>query len=95
MTSKKFVIEDSGELEPLLVTIAKAMQLTGESRSQIYVRIGRGEYDAVKSDSRTLITYESIKRRIATLTRAKIKPPQPRPRRMPRQPPDKLRKKRG
>jgi hypothetical protein len=95
MTSKEFLIDGSGELEPLLITIAKAMQLTGESRSQIYVRIGRGEYDAVKSDSRTLITYESIKRRIATLKRAKIKPPKGSPRRMPRQRPEKLRKKRG
>jgi hypothetical protein len=37
----------------------------------------------VKSGRRTLIIYESIKRRIAALPPAKIKPPRPRARRMP------------
>jgi hypothetical protein len=59
------------------------VQATGESRSQIYARIGRGEYEAVKSGSRTLVIYESIKQRIANLPRAKIAPPKPRPRRVP------------
>jgi hypothetical protein len=81
MPSDKFLIDESGGPEPLLVTVAKCEQLTGESRSQIYVRISRGEYDAVKSGSRTLITYASIKRRIAALPPAKIKAPKPRQRR--------------
>ena len=77
MPSDQFMIDETAGREPLLVTVAKAIQLTGESRSQIYVRIGRGEYDAVKSGRRTLITYESIKRRIAALPAAKIKAPKP------------------
>ena len=67
-------------LEPLTVTISQTEDLTGESRSQIYNRIGRGEYEAVKAGRRTLVIFESIKRRIAALPRAKIKAPAPRSR---------------
>lgn len=78
MPSDKFLVSDLGGLEPLTVTMQQAERLTGESRSQIYIRIGRGEYEAVKSGQRLFIVYESIKRRIAELPRAKIKPPAPR-----------------
>jgi hypothetical protein len=78
MPADKFLISnETNGLEPLLVTIAQTEHLTGESRSQIYNRIGCGEYEAVK---RTLITYGSIKHRIAALPRAKIRPPKPRKR---------------
>jgi hypothetical protein len=69
-------------LEPVAVTIPQTEKLTGESRSQIYNRVGRGEYAAVKSGSRTLILYESIKRRFAALPPANIKPPRPQPKRV-------------
>lgn len=75
MPSEKFLVTDLAGLEPLTVTISQVERLTGESRSQIYNRIGRGEYDAVKSGQRTLIIYESIKRRISNLQPAKIKAP--------------------
>jgi hypothetical protein len=81
MPSAKFFITDG--LEPLTLTIEQTQQVTGESRSQIYARLGRGEYEAVKSGSRTLVIYESIKRRIIALPPAKIKPPRTRARRMP------------
>jgi hypothetical protein len=73
--SDKFLVTDLGGLEPLTVTIDQTGHLTGESRSQIYNRIGSGEYQAVKSGNRTLILYQSIKARIAALPRAKIKAP--------------------
>ena len=73
MPSDKFLV--TGGLEPLTVTVEQAAQLTGESRSQVYVRIGRNQYEAVKSGSRTLIIFESVKRHLASLPRAKIKPP--------------------
>jgi hypothetical protein len=76
MVSDKFLVTSG--LEPLTLTIAQTEQATGESRSQIYVRIARGELEAVKSGSRTLVIYESVKRRIASLPRAKIKPPKAR-----------------
>jgi len=77
MPSEKFVISDD-DLEPLTVTIPQTEHLTGESRSQIYNRIGNGEYIALKSGRRTLVVYDSIKRRIAQLPQAKIKAPKPR-----------------
>jgi hypothetical protein len=81
MPADKFLVTDTPGLEPLTVTIPQAEYLTGESRSQIYNRIGRGEYEAVKSGRRTLIVYDSIKRRIAQLPQANIKAPVPRSRR--------------
>jgi hypothetical protein len=72
--SAKFFVTELDGLEPLTVTVQQVEWLTGESRSQIYKRIGRGEYEALKSGQRVLILYESVKRRIAELPRAKIKP---------------------
>jgi hypothetical protein len=77
MPSDKFVVSDT-ELEPLTVTVEQTGRLTGESRSQIYNLIGCGAYQAVKSGRRTLILYDSVKRRQLALPRAKIKPAKPR-----------------
>jgi hypothetical protein len=79
MPSDRFFVSENGGLEPLAVTIEQTEKLTSESRSQVYNRIGRGEYTAIKSGRRTLVLFESIKRRIASLPRANIKPPPPRP----------------
>ena len=79
MPSDKFFL-GGGALEPLAISIPQAMAATGESRSQVYVHIARGEYEAIKSGSRTLIVYESVKRYFAKLPRAVIKAPAPRPR---------------
>ena len=38
-TSDKFFVADS-VFEPITVTIEQAAKLTGESRSQVYVRLG-------------------------------------------------------
>jgi hypothetical protein len=80
MASDSNAVTGGGELEPLSVTIQEAQRLTGESRSTIYTRLARGEYEGVKSDARTLILYESIKDRLRNLPRAKIKLPPPRKR---------------
>jgi excisionase family DNA binding protein len=56
-------------IEPVTVTIKDAERLTGEGRSTIYLAIGRGEIEAVKSGSRTLIIFESLKRRVAAMPR--------------------------
>jgi hypothetical protein len=78
MPSDKFFISET-DVEPITVTIEQTERLTGESRSQIYNRLGRGEYTGVKSGRRTLIVYASVKAHIAALPRAVIKPPKPRP----------------
>jgi predicted DNA-binding transcriptional regulator AlpA len=61
-------------LEPLSVSIKEAQRLTSESRSTIYNRIADGVYEARKSGTRLLILYESIKRHLEGLPRAKVKP---------------------
>ena len=63
-----------GAQEPLSVTIQETQRLTGESRSSVYNHIASGEYDARKSGARVLIIYDSIKRRLAKLPRAEVKP---------------------
>ena len=68
------------ELEPLAVTIQETQRLTGESRTAVYNHIASGEYEARKSGARVLILFESIKRRLAKLPHAVIKPPKPRKR---------------
>ena len=53
MSIEKFLV--AGSIEPLALTIEQTQQATGESRTQVYARIGTGEYQAVKSGRRTLI----------------------------------------
>jgi len=60
------------EIEPLAVTIATATKISGESKSQIYNLVADGELEAIKSRRRTLITYASLKKRIASLPRVKL-----------------------
>jgi hypothetical protein len=71
--ASKFSERSLTGIEPVAVAIPEAMRLTGRSRSGLYDAIGRGELDAVKDGSRTLITMASIRRRQAALPRAKIK----------------------
>ncbi len=42
--------------------------------TEVYDRLARGEYEAVKDGNRTKITVESIKRRRESLPRAEYKP---------------------
>ena len=55
----------SFQLEPIHVTIRVACAITGDSRTRIYEAIKNGEVDAVKDGKRTLLVYESLKRRAA------------------------------
>lgn len=82
MVSSKFSVPDDGGIEPLALSVDQTARATGESRSQVYNLLGRGEYRAIKSGARTLVLVESIKQRFASLPAAKIKPPAPRKRRI-------------
>ena len=62
-------MSDYKPIEPLVLTIAETCRVESKGRSAIYEGIVRGEYEAVKDGARTLITYESIKRRHASLPR--------------------------
>ena len=62
----------SAELnEAILVSIDEGRRLSGnESRSSFYRALAAGELDAVKRGRRTLVTMDSIRRRLSSLPRA-------------------------
>jgi hypothetical protein len=65
-----------GTLKPYAVPIKTAQELLGrKARSDIYEAIGRGELDAVKDGTKTLIVLASIERRQQNLPRGLAKPP--------------------
>jgi hypothetical protein len=68
------------EIEPLLVSIPQTCQLIGRCTATIYELLGSKQLDGVKSDGRTLIKMDSIKRYVDSLPAAEITP---RPRRKP------------
>ena len=68
------------EVEPLLLSLPQTSQTIGRCIATVYELIGAGELDAKKSDGRTLVTMESIKRYVHELPKAQIAP---RPKRKP------------
>lgn len=71
----------SNEASPLtliLCSVPDAASMLGRGQTFIYGAIGDGRIDAVKSDKRTLVVVESLRRYAASLPRAKIKPLKPR-----------------
>jgi len=62
------------EVEPLLLSIPQTSQAVGRCVATVYELIGSGQLDAKKSDGRTLVTMESIRRYVANLPPAKIAP---------------------
>ena len=57
--------------EAILVSIDEGRHLSGnESRSSFYRALAAGELDAVKRGRRTLVTMESIRRRLRLLPKA-------------------------
>jgi hypothetical protein len=62
------------ELTPLLVTIPNAAMMIGRGVTFIYAALGEGKIKGVKSDSRTLIVFDSLREYAAKLPPAKIKP---------------------
>ena len=55
----KFVLP----LEPAHVTFRVGCAYTGDSRSAMYDAIAEGKVEAVKEGNRTLLVFESLKRR--------------------------------
>ena len=62
------------ELLPILCTIMQAAAMIGRGQTFIYTAIGDGRLKAVKSDKRTLVVVESLRRYAASLPPANIKP---------------------
>jgi hypothetical protein len=59
--------------EPINVSIAEAVHISGLSRSEVYRRLGAGDLEAVKSGKRTLITMDSLRRHLGNLPKAKFR----------------------
>jgi hypothetical protein len=60
---------------PFLCTIPQAAVLIGRGQTFIYGAIGDGTIEAKKSDGRTLVVVESLRRYADGLPAARIKPP--------------------
>jgi hypothetical protein len=67
-------IPDKALLPLILCTIPHAAAMIGRGQTFIYGAIGDGRIEAVKSDKRTLVVVESLRRYAAELPRATIKP---------------------
>ena len=65
-------------LPPILCSIPQAAAMIARGQTFIYGAIGDGKIEAVKSDKRTLVVVELLRRYAASLPPAKIKPTQPR-----------------
>jgi excisionase family DNA binding protein len=63
------------EITPLLVSIPQAAQALGRGTSTIYDLLARQEIEAVKSDGRTLIRYNSLQAYADRLPKATFAPP--------------------
>jgi hypothetical protein len=70
---------------PILCTIPHAAAMIGRGTTFIYEAIATGQIEAVKSDKRTLIVVDSLRRYAASLPHAKIKPTTRRQRKPPRE----------
>jgi hypothetical protein len=67
-------LESLGPMRPFAVKIPDAQQILGrKARSQIYEAIGRGELEAVKDGSKTLVVVASIVRYCGQMRPAKIR----------------------
>jgi hypothetical protein len=51
--------------EPAHVTMRTGCAYTGDSRTRMYEAIANGEVEAVKEGRRTLLVFESLKKRVA------------------------------
>jgi hypothetical protein len=70
---------DTIPLEPYALSVKEVARSESCCPATVYLRLARGEYHAVKDGSRTLVLFESVKARRATLKPAQFKPAPPTP----------------
>jgi hypothetical protein len=68
-------LEAEQALEPALVPIKVGCEFLAVSPAEMYRLLGRGDVEGVKAGKRTLLRFQSLKIRAASLPPAKIKPP--------------------
>jgi hypothetical protein len=73
-------------LPPILCRIPRAAEMIGRGTRFIYEAIATGQIEAVKSDKRTLVVVESLRKYARELKPAKTKPMTRRRRMPPRNP---------
>ena len=72
LTSAEFSGE-SRDLAPILVTIRRAVEISGLSRSTIYLRAKAGELTLKKAGKTTLVDYASLRALLDGLPTARLK----------------------
>ena len=72
MTTSEAITEVSPP--PILCRIPQAANMIGRCQRFIYEAIATGQIEAVKSDKRTLVVVESLRKYARELKPAKIKP---------------------
>jgi excisionase family DNA binding protein len=68
------IADNLGGCDPFLVPVKQASAVIGKSPRSIYELMAAGELKAVKSGRNTLIVYDSIRKYVAGLPQANIKP---------------------
>jgi excisionase family DNA binding protein len=63
-------------IQPINVTVAEAVRISGVSQSELYRRLARNEVHALKLGRSTLINMESLRAFIAKLPAASFRAPQ-------------------
>jgi excisionase family DNA binding protein len=76
-------MDNDKPLEPLAISVDETARVISHSRSSVYKLRAAGHLQAVKSGTKTLILYSSVKQWLASLQPAPVKTPRPRPRRRP------------
>jgi hypothetical protein len=66
--------DETSSLPLILCRIPQAAAMIGRCERFVYEAIATGRIEAVKSDKRTLVVVESLRRYAAALPPAKIKP---------------------
>jgi hypothetical protein len=62
------------EIELLLISVNQTAQIIGRSVAHVYDLLGSNQLEARKSNSRTLVTMDSIREYVAKLPKAQIAP---------------------
>jgi hypothetical protein len=65
---------DIGTLEPMLCSIEAATALISRGQTFVIDAIAKGVIEAVKSDRRTLVKVESLRKYVDSLPKPKLKP---------------------
>jgi hypothetical protein len=73
--------QEQALVEPALVPIKVGCEFLAVSPAEMYRLLGRGDVEGVKAGKRTLLRFQSLKARAASLPPAKIKAPTIRKRR--------------